>query len=381
MLSPSDIKPIAERKYPAYLRSLVTGENIFPIEIRFGQPSTTDAFPKLQQEVTALEKRNFGYTIEWEIKNTRNYGTQKLPKQVRFDSGEQFVNALGKQMEVRLFQINLSKTLARLPELKDWMASHVKWVLDFGDIWGELLLVCEYFKANPRPGLYIRQLPIAVHTKFIKENTKVLSSLLSVLLPNGAITEGDTFEERFGLKPLEPMILFRALDSDIPGRLGLAFAEMGLPLDTFCKLHAAGLRVIITENLMNFECIPDIRNGLAIWGQGNAAELLHSVEWLTKCDVYYWGDIDEHGFHILARLRSKFQSIHSFLMDKSTLDEFRGLVGSGEKAGKAPVNLTDAERLAFDEVERENIRLEQEKIPQKAVVAAMANFGLYRIAT
>jgi hypothetical protein len=368
MLNPKEIQGMAERKYPSYLQSLVTGESILPIRIRFGVPSTTEDFAKLQQEVTALSVGNFGYTIEWEEKKTRKHGTQKLPSQVRFDTEDQLTKALGKQREVQQFRANLTDTLNRLPQLREWMAAHVKWMLEFGHIWNELLLVCEYFLTNPRPGLYARQLPIAVHTKFIQENSKVLATMLDVLLPDGAKVEGNSFEERFGLKPLETLIRFRTLDQMLLSRLGLSHSEMGLPLGVFCNLSVRSIRVIITENLMNFECLPESPNTLAIWGQGNAAELLHEVWWLTCCEVYYWGDIDEHGFHILARLRRKFPGIRSLMMDIATLENFRILTGVGEKAGKAPINLTDDERKAYDIVEQETLRLEQEKIPNPFVL-------------
>src|SRR6267378_1199453 len=110
MLSPTEIQSMTERKYFAYLQSLVTKEVFFPIRIRFGMPSTTDEFATLQKEVTALATGNFGYTIEWEVKNTRKYGTQKLPSQVRFDTEEQFIDALGKRREVQQFRINLETT-------------------------------------------------------------------------------------------------------------------------------------------------------------------------------------------------------------------------------------------------------------------------------
>jgi len=374
MLNPVEIQEMVERKYPAYLRSLVTGESIFPIRVRFGVPSTTEDFAKLQQEVIALATGNFGYTIEWEEKKTRKYGTQKLPSQVRFDTEDQLVKALDRQREVQQFRINLANTLNRLPQSREWVAAHVKWMIEFGRIWNELLLVCEYFLANQRPGLYARQLPIAVHTKFIQENSKVLASMLDVLLPDEAKVEGDSFEERFGLKPLELLIRFRTLDQTLLNRLGLSHPEMGLPLSVFCQLPVHGIRVVITENLMNFECLPDSPNTLAIWGQGNAAELLHKVPWLADCDVYYWGDIDEHGFHILGRLRSKFPSIRSLMMDVATLENFRRLMGLGEKAGKAPINLTDGERSAYEVVARETLRLEQEKIPQAAALTSLKKF-------
>jgi len=151
---------------------------------------------------------------------------------------------------------------------------------------------------------------------------------------------------------------------------------MGLPLGTFGSLPIADLVVIITENLMNFECLPPVSKGMAIFGQGNAAELLRKVGWLAHCKIYYWGDIDEHGFHILARLRKCFANVQSLNMDVSTLEKFRSLVGKGEKAGKEPTNLTAAEGDAFRMVERENLRLEQEKIPQDHALFVLQNQGI-----
>ena len=138
---------------------------------------------------------------------------------------------------------------------------------------------------------------------------------------------------------------------------------MGLPLDCFRNLPASGLKVIITENLMNLECLPAMAGTLAIWGQGNAAELLRQVEWLAHCHVVYWGDIDEHGFHILARLRAHYPSIRSVMMSVETLSTFQSLCGPGERAGHVPRNLTTSEGEAFSQVLQSNTRLEQEKIP------------------
>src|ERR1041385_5577367 len=127
MLTPREIQDLAERKFALYLQAIVTGESVFPMRIRFGVPSTTEDFVTLQKEVQTLANGNFGYTIEWEEKNTRRYGLQRLPSQVRFDSEEQFIRSLDKAVEVETFKDNVTATLQRLPQLKDWMASRVNW--------------------------------------------------------------------------------------------------------------------------------------------------------------------------------------------------------------------------------------------------------------
>lgn len=363
MLTPDQIREKAERKYQYVLRAIVNDESLFPLFIRFGQPSPSDEFAKLKREIEELAAGNFGYQIEYESVNTRKWGQQKLPIQIRFDTEAQYLTALNKRSEVDAFRANVAKSLRRIPQIKAWLASHVKWVVDFAADWEGILCVCEYFMKNPNPGLYIRQLPIPVHTKFIQEHSEVLTNLLLFLLPEGAITpSGKSFEAKFGLLALEPTIRFRSLDPEVTAKLRMTEHRMGLPLDCFASLPASGMKVIITENLMNLECLPAMTGTLAIWGQGNAAELLHRVTWLASCHVVYWGDIDEHGFHILARLRAHFPEIRSIMMGAETLQAFESLCGPGEKTGNAPRNLTNSEGEAFTRVQSSNSRLEQEKI-------------------
>ena len=41
--------------------------------------------------------------------------------------------------------------------------------------------------------------------------------------------------------------------------------------------------------------------------------------WLRRCAVHYWGDIDTHGFAMLARARRALPQTESLLMDRDTL--------------------------------------------------------------
>jgi len=378
MLTPEQIREKAERKYPDFLRSLVSGNNVFPLRIRFGKPASDMDFATLKEATEALAAGNFGYTIEYEARNTRRWGTQQLPAQVRFDTDEQFVGALGKHKEVAAFKQHIAAAQTRIPTLRSWLASHAKWVVDYSDDWDGLLAVCEYFLADPRPNLYIRQLPIPVHTKFIKEHSEVLTSMLLAILPQDAKhPDGRNFEAKFGLKPLEEMVRFRALDPDVARDLHLTDPRMGLPLDRFRALPAACLTVIITENLMTLECLPTIPKGLGIFGQGRAVALLEQIPWFNQCRVLYWGDIDEHGLQILAGLRNSYPHVQSLMMDIATLEELRHLCGKGEPAGVPPHNLTPSERTVYDEVAKNKLRLEQEKIPldysNEKILAAAAN--------
>jgi len=364
MLTPDDIQKLCERKYPAFLRSVVTGEKFFPMPIRFGRPSTADDWEKLRREISSLANGKLGYQIEWTETNTRRWGRQKFPERVWFESEPEYLSALRKATEVERFRKNLALIRAECPALEEWLAGNTSRLVEFAAIWPDLLKVCRYFLANPRPGLYSRELPIEVDTKFIEHHQSVLISLLDFLLPAEARTDAQRFEERFGLRFDEPSIRFRILDENLKQRFAFSLNDIVTPLSQFRRLNWKSLQVVIVENKMTFLTLPVLPNSIGIWGGGGAAELLTSVLWLAKCELIYWGDIDVHGFHILARLRSAFPHVQSLMMDHSTLQKFRRLAVAAKDATSERIKgLTQDEREVYSVVLGAKLVLEQEKIP------------------
>src|ERR1700721_2992303 len=108
MLSPSDIQHLCQRKYPAFLKSVVSGEQFFPLEIRFGRPSTTDEWEILRREISALANGKIGYRIEWSETNTHLWGRQKFPERVWFENENEFISALRKHEEIISLRTNLA---------------------------------------------------------------------------------------------------------------------------------------------------------------------------------------------------------------------------------------------------------------------------------
>jgi hypothetical protein len=366
MLNPDDIQQLCERKYPAFLRSLVTGEKFFPMPIRFGRPSTADDWEKLRREVSSLANGQLGYQIEWTETNTRRWGRQKFPTRVWFESEGDYVAALRKAREVATFRLNLVLAREQLPNLGPWLSSNPVRIVEYAHVWADLLKVCRYFLTHPRPGLYARELPIEVDTKFIESHEGVLRSLLDSLLPNPAKVESERFEERFGLRYDEPQIRFRLLDPELKLRLSICVDDLAVPLSQFRALNWSGMTVLITENKMRttFLSLPSAPNAIGIWGGGGAAELLSSVNWLASCRLVYWGDVDVHGFHILSRLRGIFPNIISVMMNETTLDTFaRFIVAASESSYEDISHLTMDESRAYQRAKAGKLLLEQEKIP------------------
>ncbi len=100
---------------------------------------------------------------------------------------------------------------------------------------------------------------------------------------------------------------------------------------------------------------------------GYGLDRLSEVGWLHRREVYYWGDIDTYGFHILDRLRVLFPEAQSFLMDRETLLEHALLwVRESNPYDAELPRLTSAEGALYDDLRcnrlGERVRLEQERI-------------------
>ena len=120
--------------------------------------------------------------------------------------------------------------------------------------------------------------------------------------------------------------------------------DLSVPVDQFARLALPVERVFITENEINGLVFPGARGSIVIFGLGYGVQVLAGVEWLREKPVYYWGDIDTHGFAILDRLRSDFPDMRSFLMDRATLLEHRELWGrKGERYEGEFTRLTGCE--------------------------------------
>jgi len=61
---------------------------------------------------------------------------------------------------------------------------------------------------------------------------------------------------------------------------------------------------------------------IAIFGSGFSVHNLKNAQWLSNCELLYWGDLDVQGFEILSQFRSYFPHAQSMLMDKITFEKF-----------------------------------------------------------
>lgn len=145
-------------------------------------------------------------------------------------------------------------------------------------------------------------------------------------------------------------------------------------VDEFVTRPAGVDRVFLVENDVTCLAFPPFARSLLIFGEGYAVSRATQLRWLDGCDLYYWGDIDTHGFRILDLVRRRFPGARSMLMDRATL------LGHEAHWDREPVQVnanlpgltSDEAALYRDLVEDTfgpNVRLEQERISLRALDA------------
>ncbi len=174
------------------------------------------------------------------------------------------------------------------------------------------------------------------------------------------------FEKRFSLKSSEPLVRFKVLDPDISKKAFAGVDDLSVPVSQFNALTLPITRVIIVENkipLYNALTLPKLEGTIAVFGKGYHVSTLKDIHWLTDTEIWYWGDMDAHGFEILSQVRGYFPQTKSWLMDMETFERFFEHDPGTISTVAVALNLTEEESLLYNKVKSNNWRLEQEKIP------------------
>jgi hypothetical protein len=301
-----------------------------------------------------------------------------FPERIVFETQGDFLRYLGKEQEFAAFAAAVGRIRSRYPELESWVRSNRVLLMDVCGQLDGLLYIVEYLRSHPRPGIFAREIPGPLDTKFIERNRRVLREWLDLILsPQTIRADEEHFERRFGLRYAEPHVMLRFLDPDVQSACSCPWPELSLPLHTMGRMAIDVKQVLVVENKVSLLTLPALANTIAVGGLGNGVTDLRYLPWLASCALWYWGDIDAEGLTILSRLRTVFPQTRSLLMDTETLACWRDQVavpGTGHFSN-IPPGLMDAEQLAFRECVDENLRVEQERLPQTFVNKTLQDVG------
>lgn len=140
----------------------------------------------------------------------------ELPDAIEFETAEDFIRYTGKNKQWHVFLTNKRIIEVNISSLNIWMFNNVEQLTDDKIQWKDILKVCTYFLNNPRPRLYIRQLPVDVHTKLIEDNEVLIRSLLDFLIPDHVRSpEEKSFAKRYYLSYDEILVRIRILDTSL----------------------------------------------------------------------------------------------------------------------------------------------------------------------
>ena len=318
------------------LRALIDPTSWQPRRLRLVVPGSHELGDQLDAVRAWLpELRGVPHVrLVWREFNHRLLGVSSLPAECWLDSLSDALALIGKTREARRFEALLQATRAHDAILFDgllpWLQKRSLIALALADDWPRLLSVLRWLQTHPRPGIYLRQVDLpGVDSKFIESQRAVLTELLDLCLPQDAMDASATgttqFCRRFGFKDKPLRIRLRVLDA------ALALPELGPDQDiTLTQTDFAQLalplpvqRVFITENEVNFLAFPPVAGSVVIFGAGYGFDVLSGAAWLQHCSVFYWGDLDSHGFAILDQLRAHLPHAKALLMDEATLHAHR----------------------------------------------------------
>lgn len=365
------------------LTGIVSGESSFPRRLTLKGPTSvqmSEHFDTVRAWIAELSALPH-YRVEMRALRHRVLGANAVPGAVWVDTLDAALDVLGKRRDAGRFAALVERTRERQPLLLEWVARKPLKVLELADVWDQLLDVVDWVKRHPRPGVYLRQVDIAgVHSKFIEAHRGVLIQWLDEVLPPEAVDATASgvsgFVRRYGFRDKPQRIRLRALDPAHALFPGFGDADITLDAASFARLAPAASRVFITENEINFLAFPQVPDSLLIFGAGYGFEALGQAAWLTRCQVFYWGDIDTHGFTILDQLRTCLPDARSLLMDRATLLAYKAQWGVEDKQTLRDLPRLNEEECALYNDLRDNrlganLRLEQERIGFGRVEAAL----------
>jgi hypothetical protein len=374
------------------LATLAGGEFSFPLRLKLKKPTSTemtDHFQEVRTWIADLGRGAKQYRLVMRTLQHRVLGANAVPAEIWIDTLDDAFAFIGRTRDAQRFATLVAHTEANQPRLLPWLVRRPLAGLALADEWERLLGIVQWLLHNPRPGFYLRQVDIpGVHSKFIETHKSVLTELFDLVMPEAAVDTSARgvagFCRRYGFRDKPVRIRFRILDAQLVCLAAMASPCAGveqditLTGDTFSRLDLPVKNVFITENEINFLAFPLMAESIVIFGAGYGFEVLTQAGWLHSKNLYYWGDIDTHGFAILDQFRSHFPDAHSFLMDRATLLAHSLSWGHEPKPESRKLTRLRAEEQALytDLCEgrvRDSLRLEQEHIGYEWVQKAVNN--------
>jgi hypothetical protein len=396
--TPADVLSLLRRRWESgiFLVMFGSGQAWEPLAVPVRGPTATELaarFADAQAWAQEWEQaRRSLPRVEFKKVGGRAIGSNTIPCRVWVDSYDQLWSLLGVQASVRRLAELTEATRQACPRLAPWLAAHPMTVLRLQACWAQIIDTVRWIGDCQPADMYLREIDVpGVDTKFIENHRGVLADLLDLQLGASRINPDAPpdappadFARRYGFRRKPEYVRFRLPaaaqgltgDGDRAGRG--EFTELSVRANELTAVPSGIGTAYVIENEITYLAFPLAPGAMVIFGAGYAVSALESLGWLSDISLWYWGDIDTHGFAILNRLRGRFPHARSMLMDRPTLLAYRSQWVTEPSPTRVPLDRLDPDEavlyrdLAAD-VLGPAVRLEQERIRFSAIGQRRAN--------
>lgn len=358
------------------LRSEQQPETLFPLSVKLKGPTSgelSSRFAEVSNWIAGWKKESL--QLVWHHTQHRIIGANEVPTHARFSNLDEVCRFLKTTGSLVSFRRIVEATKASSPALLPWLYRRPLLALQLAPGWERLLRIVNWRVATPHLEVYLRQIDLpGVDTKFLELHKGVLSELFELALDSTQVDrDTSSFEQRFGFCERPARVRWRPLGQGVT--FG-GFTELTVTRDDLLRIDPGFGKVVVVENEINFLTFPPVDNAMIIFGSGYKVGTLKDVPWMASRELYYWGDIDTHGFAILDQFRSYYPQARSLLMDRATfLAHEERWVTEGRQVRTPLARLTPEEQSLYHDLLHEeygpNLRLEQELIGFSYVEDAM----------
>ena len=348
----------------------LAGGGQWPLVSPLGPPTQSDARLQLdavKNWVRAWQAHAGAGQIEWKERDWPELGCQRLPCRLLLQSPEEVAVWAGEDGRWAVARTRYQRVVERWPVLAENLPKHFDVLADYSEQdFERLLSLISWLLDHPRSDLYPRQLPVAgLDSKWLETRRALIADLV------GALRRIDIpsreFYESCGLRPLPSLVRLKVLDDRLRSRIG-GIRDLAVPVNDLSHLDLPAKCLFVVENLQTGLAFDDLDDTLVVMGLGYGVDALQQLRGVQQAAVFYWGDIDTHGFAILNRARTHVPRLKSLMMDEATFRQHRDLCVEepSQHGAESLPNLTAEELALYRELKMQKwghrLRLEQERI-------------------
>ncbi len=353
-------KELHNRFWNSICPALMQGQEIvLPIKLELGELSKAQLRSEKAGEWLAIMREEFRDMRNLTI--CENYWAGKnleYPNALEFSSMQLFCKTIKLDYKV-IAKLKEMYEASEDENIKDLLLANPQYYLQYYNEWRGVLDTLPWLKKHLEMGdtILIRSIKTSLDTKFIEKNTGLFLKIWDKVFGFEKSVKAD-IESRYGIS-LDKDFLIYSQRNNFEGEMILTLAK---PDEK---------NILIVENRKMLKSIPANiipDDSFVLGGVGKAITKISSLDWIKDKNIFYFGDLDEHGYNILVSLRKKLQgqSVQSINMNIHTLHEYIHLCANTK--AKHLRLLTCGEDLTNDEYKayiylRENmLMLEQEKL-------------------